>query len=226
MRTELGAHVRTSDGQDVGTIDRLILDPASRGVKAVVIRKGVVLPRDVEVPLSALEPGADGAACLRSTAEQVADLPQFDESRYTGVPPVGYVPLFGYAEAGLYWPVSAINAGMPLPPVSAGDPVALSEAPGERSAEARRQDRDNAVLQDGSMVMSRDEQQVGTVQQLVFDTESGQVSHLRVRRGFLFAETFDLPVGLIARVDDDIIHLTAAADDVLGETPPTRPSEQ
>ena len=91
---------------------------------------------------------------------------------------------------------------------------------------APRQDRDNAVIQDGSMVVSRDEQQVGTVQQLVFDTESGQLSHLRVRRGFLFAETFDLPVGLIARMDDDIIHLTAAADDVLGETAPTRPSEQ
>lgn len=226
MRTELGAHVRTSDGQDVGTIDRLILDPASRRVKAAVLRKGVILPRDVEVPLSALVPGADGAACLRSTAEQVADLPPFDESRYTGVLPVGYIPLFGYAEAGFYWPVSAINAGAALPPVSPDDPAAPTEAPGERSAEARRQDRDNAVIQDGSMVVSRDEQQVGTVQQLVFDMESGHFSHLRVRRGFLFAETFDLPVGLIARVDDDIIHLIAAADDLLGETTPQPLTEQ
>ncbi len=42
MRTELGVHVRTSDGQDVGTIEWLILDPASRRVKAAVLRKGVV----------------------------------------------------------------------------------------------------------------------------------------------------------------------------------------
>jgi len=42
---ELGAHVRTSDGQDAGTIDRLILDPATADIKAAVVHQGVLLSR-------------------------------------------------------------------------------------------------------------------------------------------------------------------------------------
>ena len=61
MRVELGARVRTTDGKDVGTIDRLIVDPSNNEIKAAVIRKGMIQPRDVEVPLSAMEPGPDGS---------------------------------------------------------------------------------------------------------------------------------------------------------------------
>ena len=64
MRVEVGARVRTTDGQDVGTIDRLIVDPGNNEIKAAVIHKGLILPRDVEVPLSALELGPDGSIRL------------------------------------------------------------------------------------------------------------------------------------------------------------------
>src|SRR5919205_4225233 len=82
MRVELGAKVRTADGKDVGTIDRLIVDPSNNEIKAAVIHKGMILPRDVEVPLSAIERGSDGSVQLTYTADQVDHLPEFFESNY------------------------------------------------------------------------------------------------------------------------------------------------
>ena len=45
MRVELGARVRTTDGKDVGAIDRLIVDPGNNEIKTAVIHKGMILPR-------------------------------------------------------------------------------------------------------------------------------------------------------------------------------------
>src|ERR671933_442313 len=87
MRVELGARVRTTDGKDVGTIDRLIVDPSNNEIKAAVIRKGIILPRDVEVPLSTIEPGPNGSVQLTYTADQVDQLPEFFESNYTATLP-------------------------------------------------------------------------------------------------------------------------------------------
>jgi hypothetical protein len=53
----------------VGTIDRLIIDPSNNEIKAAVIRKGMILPRDVEVPLSAIETGPHGSVQLTYTAD-------------------------------------------------------------------------------------------------------------------------------------------------------------
>jgi sporulation protein YlmC with PRC-barrel domain len=211
MPTELGAHVHTSDGQDVGTIDRLILDPTQRRVKAAVIRKGVVLPRDVEVPVDALQPQAGGDVRLSATAAEVADLPLFDESLYTGVPPAEYLPMYGYPETGFYWPLEAGSAPLPpgaTPPEFEAPTGPTADAEGE---EARRLDRENAVIREGSAVVSQDDHQIGSVEQLVFDAQSGQLSHLLVRRGIIFTKTFDLPADLIARVDDDIVTLSVGA---------------
>src|ERR671936_220544 len=76
MRVELGARVRTTDGKDVGTIDRLIVDPSNNEIKAAVIHKGMILPRDVEVPLSAIEPETDvstGSAALDREAREALE---------------------------------------------------------------------------------------------------------------------------------------------------------
>jgi len=60
MRIELGDHVRSQDGHDIGKIKHLILDPATSGVKTLVVEKGMLLPEDVEIPLSAVLESGNG----------------------------------------------------------------------------------------------------------------------------------------------------------------------
>jgi len=206
MRVELGARVRTSDGKDVGTIDRLIVDPGNSEIKAAVIRKGFLLPRDVEVPLSALEQATDGSIQLTYTAEQVDKLPEFFASNYTATPPAGYVPPAYYPTGGIYWPIGyGFFATPPRPEmdVSTGS-VALDR---EANEALERQDLENAVIGEGSDVVDHDGAKVGDIARLVFDADGHQLTSFVARKGFIFTEDRELPASVITRVDDGIIYL-------------------
>ena len=206
MRVELGARVRTTDGKDVGTIDRLIVDPSNNEIKAAVIRKGIILPRDVEVPLSAIELGPNGSVQLTYTADQVDQLREFFESNYTATPPVGYVPPADYPTAGIYWPIGYdLFATPPLPQtdVSTGSTALDREA----RETLERQDLENAVIGEGSDVVGRDGEKVGEVARLVFDPDGHRLTSFVIRKGFIFTEDRELPASAITRIDDGVIYL-------------------
>ena len=63
MPFEMGATVRTSDGQDAGTIESLVRDDATSVVSGFVIATGGILGRKVLIKASELEDRtADGDA--------------------------------------------------------------------------------------------------------------------------------------------------------------------
>jgi uncharacterized protein YrrD len=204
MRVEVGARVWTTDGKDVGTIDRLIVDPSNNEIKAAVIRKGMILPRDVEVPLSTIEPGPDGSVQLTYTADQVDQLPEFSEGNYTA-PPAGYVHSAGYPMGGIYWPLGYGYFGAP--------PLAVTEAAGgsavsrEVRQALRRQDLENAIIGEGSNVVDRVGEKVGEVARLVFDPDDNGLTSFVVRKGFIFTEEKELPASVITSVDNGVIYL-------------------
>lgn len=207
MRIELGAHVRTSDGQDVGTIDRLILDPTTAAIKAAVVHQGWLLSREVEVPLSRMAVAPPGAVRLSLTANQVDGLPAFCGANYTATPPPGYVPLADYPPSGLCWPL-----GYGLEPARPVTSDVLDEATRAEVNEAwRRQDIENAILAEGGVVRSRDGDKVGSIHHLTFDPDSGSLTSFVVRSGFIFPKETELPASLIAHLDDGVIHLCVDA---------------
>ncbi len=218
MKIELGAAVRTVDGKDVGTVDRLILDLRRGEVKSAVIRKGLLLPRDVEVPLTAMTVDEQGYVRLTYTADLLDDLPPFFEGDYTTTPPAGYpVPPLAYPPGSLYWPAT-YGYGMGVPPATGLGPAIDAGADRgvrtEVNRALRRQDLDNALVGEGSAVKSSDGEHVGDVHRLVFDAETGEVTGLVVRQGVLFTEDVELPAALISSADDGVIYLRAHKDRV------------
>lgn len=209
MRIELGAHVRTSDGEEAGTIEKLVLDPASGDVKLAVIRKGGFLGADVEVPLEALTIGSGDTVGLSYTKDELDTLPRFYEGNYTS-PPTGYATPYGYPYAGMLWPVGGIEA-YPAPTLGLYDQPAADPKEAEM---LRRQDLKNAVIDEGSDVKSRDGEKVGEVHRVTFDAESGQPVSLVVRKGFLFTEDLELTADLIDSVDDGEVVLNRTKDQI------------
>lgn len=200
MRVQLGDHVRTRDGQDVGAIDRLIFDPESGEVRSVVVCKGFILPDDATNPLETMHPGPEGSVRLTYTAGEVERLPRFVEAEYTA-PPVGWVPPFGYPPTGLLWPVQP-----PLPGPASTAPE-MEGLPREVVELLERRARATAVIAEGSEVVSRDGEKVGAIHRVTVDTESGEVTGLVVRRGFLLSEDLELPPSVVASVGDGAVYL-------------------
>lgn len=207
MDVAFGMHVRSSDDHDLGVIDRLIISPESGTVRAAVVRRGVLLPHDVEIPLEMMEPAGDNAVRVPRTSDQVDTLPEFQPAAYTA-PPAGYMPPMAYPPTNLYWPVG----GYMVPPVVEPSPPDAA-ATDEITAALRYQDQENAEVGEGSAVLSRDGKKIGDLHQLTFDRDRGEPHRLVVRSGFLFARDTEVPASLIAGVEDGAILLSVDADD-------------
>jgi sporulation protein YlmC with PRC-barrel domain len=205
-RVDLGARVLTSDGKDVGSVDKLIFDPEKGRVRAVAIRRGFILHRDVEVPVDDLQAGPGGELRLTCTADQVAELPPFDEGSYTS-PPLDYVAPVGIPSAGVAWPIGFGSGLSPAAPESGVDPQVREEI----AATLYARDFENEVVGEGATVKSRDGEKVGELHRIAFEAETGRVRSLVVRRGILFSEDVELPASAIASVGDGVVYLNLDA---------------
>ena len=206
MQVNLGDHVRTVDGKDVGKIDKIILDPVTNAVKAAVIQKGFFLPDDIEIPLGELERESDDTLLLKRTEQEVDELPRFYEASYTPPPPAYLVP-FGYPSSAVLWPVGW-PGGYPVPGQVASDTVAA-----EATEAQRQQDLDNAVLDEGSEVRARDGEKIGELHRVTFDSTSRRPASFVVRRGLINVEERNLSIGMRheAREITDVPPLTRSA---------------
>ena len=213
MRIELGAKVSTADGKEIGTIEKLILDPDSGDVHSVVVRKGLLFHRDVEVELDDVVGSQDGAVRLRYAERELEGLRTFHEGSYTTPPPersAEYASGYGYPTASLLWPSSWSG------PVS-GEPYghdAIGPVGDEVATMHREQDLGSAVVEEGSTVKSRDGEKLGEVHRLEFDPDTGRPTMLVIRKGFLFTEDVEVPANLISSVDDDVVYLDVRHDEL------------
>jgi sporulation protein YlmC with PRC-barrel domain len=211
MEFELGQHIRSADGQDIGTIKHLVIDPASGKVKTFVVEKGLLFPDDIEVPLEAVvETNAEGLT-LRTTAEQSRHLPRFEEGQYRSATPRDMETVANYPVGGLILPNGyaappASNSGLPLfVPIVDGQMTA--HPPSEQDARLQQIDANNAVISVGDQIFSQDMEKVGEVQSVTIDSVTGRVTRLVVRQGWLFHKDWELPVDSITGVDDGIVYL-------------------
>jgi len=206
MLVKFGALVYSKDDKVVGTIDRLVLDPASGDLKVVAINVGLLLPHDVEAPASALETQADGGVRLSVRAAEVDSFPRFVEERYTsaGIPPVD--PAARQATAIL------LPTGILVEQPFHEEPLVDIEAERQLAQMYSDQDLVNAVLADGSAIRSQDGRHVGALHALDFDPATGHLTRITLRHGRFMSELLDLPAALVAAVDDGVIHLRVTAD--------------
>ena len=213
MKVELGAKVATADGKEIGTIDKLILNPESGAVHAIVVRKGLLFGKDVEIPVDTIAGQRGGVVQIECTADRVDELRTFHEGSYTTPPPersTEYASGYGYPAASLLWPSSWSG------PVS-GEPYghdAIGAVGDEVSALHHEQDLSNAVIEEGSEVRSRNGEKLGEVHTLVFDPMTERPTKLVIRKGFLFTEDVEVPVDLISSVDDDVVYLDVRHDEL------------
>ena len=82
MPFQVGSTVRTSDGQDAGTIEELVRDPATTVVTGCVVASGGILGRRVLVTpkeLGDVTPDGD-AVRLSLTQAELEERPDYEEA--------------------------------------------------------------------------------------------------------------------------------------------------
>lgn len=231
MRINLGTKVVTSDGKDIGKIDRLVVDPRTDRMQEFVVRKGFFTEHDIIIPIGEVEDRVgnddEDTVHLRMTADQVKQLPDFVEHSYMAAPTGMYPGLFGdavgmggaTASGGWLWPApiyepadqgslgrAGLPADAPLADRSGGE-----VAPGMMGDRLQESRPGNVFLSTGTDVKVRGGDKIGTVDELVVDPERGKVTEIIVKKGMFGGKQVRIPTQFIDEIDDDAVYVALDA---------------
>jgi sporulation protein YlmC with PRC-barrel domain len=205
MHVDLDARVLTSDGHDVGRVKHAIIDPRNHQVAAFVINTSWIFGRDVLIARQEIESAtSDGDSIrLEMTRDLFDDLPSFIPSEYDS-PPADYrpEPPYDYPAPAFRWPISYSGTTL-ASAVAMTDPE--TESPG---------------IDQGSRVVDRNGDDVGVVEDLLFDAEDGNLRALVVtlggglRRLFGAGRTAKISASLVESVEGSVVHLRTVKEQV------------
>ena len=79
MRVDLDAKVLARDGEEIGSVDRAIVDPNTDEVTSIVVRTGAVFGRDIVVAREELEQASEDGDSIRLslTKDELEQMPDF-----------------------------------------------------------------------------------------------------------------------------------------------------
>jgi len=220
MRVDLDAKVRARDGEEIGSIDRAIVDPHTEEVTSFVVRTGAIFGRDIVVARAELDQAAEDGDAIRLTLtkDELEQLPDFVPERFSPPPPAWIAPAgYGFPSSGYVWPVAVDPSDpmvMPMPLTDAGMAEALTDT------EAMNDEPDLVTLNKGAVVMDTHGEDVGVVDDVRFDARTGQLEGFVLRVGgvlrtlFGGGDTIELSRREIDRVGESIIYLRLPKEEI------------
>jgi uncharacterized protein YrrD len=199
MKIHEDAKVLSSEGKTVGELDRVVVDPKTKEVTHLVVEQGILFTEDRVVPMSMVQTSDEEKITLRATADELEELPEFEETEY--------MPLDEQARS--EFPVEARSLyylGKPfgIPPMT------LPDRPVYKRTEKNIPD-DAIDFEDGAKVLSVDEEHIGDVEQILTHPETDQVTHFIISKGLLLKERKLIPTNWISVFGDDEIRLAVGS---------------
>jgi uncharacterized protein YrrD len=185
MEFKKDTDVFTAHDEQVGQIDRVVIDPRTKEITHVVVRKGWLFTEDKVVPIEMIGGATQERVTLSQDVSDLQNLPDFEETHYlplneAGVPrtsttPKHYVPR-------TYWYPQVVETEQHIP-------------------------EGTIALKEGAKVITAEGDQVGNIEELVIDSTTGRVTHLVISQGLLFKERKLVPSDWINTVEEDEVHL-------------------
>jgi len=204
MKFKQGASVYTDTGDNVGTVDRVVIDPRTNEVTYLVIRKGVVFTEDKVVPVSLIASAKDDGLVLRNNAGKLDDLPAFEETYYV---PVEEAEPAERAEARTETPSLYM-----YPPL--GGPLNYTPAgynPGLIAETTTNIPENDVAVKNGANIISQDGKHVGDVAEIMTEAKSDRATHLVISQGIFFKSHKLIPMDWVREVDENEVHVGVTA---------------
>ena len=206
MQFKENAEVVTSDGQKVGRVDRVVLDPKSNELTHLVVQKGFLFIKDKVVPFDQVETATEDRVVLKEGGQDPNDFPDFEETHYVPVEDTRTSEKHG--SGGLkalawYYPVpgrawwrarSFVYPGIPKPPYVRKTEVNIPDG--------------TVALEEGAKVVSREGGHVGDIERVYVDEEEQRVTHFLISKGLISKSRKLIPSMWVDSVREDEVRLS------------------
>jgi uncharacterized protein YrrD len=219
MRLTKGADIYSSEGEKLGALDRVILDPETKEVTDIVISKGHLFTTNKVVSIDSIDQEIQDKITLRSPKQDLDDFLDFEETHYVDLdqtenptndelPASYWYPPTNFA----WWRMGSSGMAMPYyPAIPVYVPKTKQNIP-----------EGTVALEEGAKVISRDGKHVGNIEQVIVDSQDNRVTHFVINEGVLFKERKLIPVTWISEIDEHEVHLSSASG-VLDRLPGYQP---
>lgn len=202
MELKEGTSVFTPGGDEVGKINRFVLEPATNEVTHIVVQKGWLLPEDKVVPIAMISTATDKRVVLNQNIGDLDQLPPFEETHFVELAAGEIRPTdastYRYAPAYYWYPPSGYIGYPGFGPGYYGWPPVET---------TRNIPADTVSLKEGADVISSDGEHVGDVERLFVDPESNKATHFLISEGLLFKERKLIPAHWIRSVEENKVNL-------------------
>ena len=213
MEFKQNARVYTPDGKVVGHIDRVVLNPQTKAISHVVVRKGFLFIEDKVVPIGMIESAGAERVVLHAAAGDLEKLPPFEEAHYVQLnadeaAAAAYAE--GFAEP-LYWypPVGGWLGHDYLPPYG-------------MEIEQNIPEHTVAVIE-GAHVVTSDGKEVGHVERVFTDPNTSRATYFVIAHGFLSKTRKSMPTTWVRNMSENEIQLSVGSG-VVDELPEYQPA--
>ena len=216
MKIELGKDVIASDGEKLGSVDRLVLNSDTNDLMKFVVHKGMFWSDDRIVDLDLVsQVDSEGNVHLSVPSDDEDTMPPFVEDTFRvaneeQTSSLGYGAYFGTAPYAPIWYAPGGATGSYRP----GEGSFFDA--GEASAgtlETRSNLPENSMsIDSGTDVIGSDGEKVGEVEDVIMDNH-GQISAFVVKSGFIFTHDVRIPMEAVERISGDHIQLNINGDD-------------
>jgi len=206
MQFKDGTSVYTFDDQNVGHVDRVVLNPNTKEVTHIVVRKGFLFTEDKIVPLNLIVSATGDRIVLQvNDANDLHALPQFEETHYIPLDETEFHSTEDEQE-----PVTANYWYPPMGLMSYGYSTGY-DYPAFTIETEQNIPEGTIALKEGARVMSVDKQHVGDVARIFIESENNLASHILISDGIIFKQKKLVPVSWIREIQEDEIYLGVGA---------------
>ncbi|HEX2623275.1 MAG TPA: PRC-barrel domain-containing protein [Phototrophicaceae bacterium] len=221
MQFKDGTHVYSADNHDIGSIQRVVVDPSSNEVTHVVVRQGLLFTEDKVIPLDLFVTATPDKATVSRNADQLDELPNFEETHYLPLEKVTREPTpEGNTVQRLVWypPVGMDMYQYPMfyGPTNYPEAAATASAAGTPYVERTQKNiPDNTVtIKEGGQVITSDNQHVGNIERVILNSDGKNATHFVIAKGLFLRNHKLVPMNWVNAIHDDHIHLKVNADTI------------
>ncbi|HUF53449.1 MAG TPA: PRC-barrel domain-containing protein [Dehalococcoidia bacterium] len=206
-----GARVRTSDGEDIGKLHAIIVDPRDNRVTHIAVSGGPFFPDPgfgsptiVSVDLEDVRDAGEDHVDLRIDQAAFEDLPLYSHTHFVEIPDEERTPEDARGRPALWETGLALVAS--LSSLATGIAV-----PAEHF---RKASYERHILNDAPVWRIEPNTHIGYVERVLIDEASGEIEALVVKRGVLFHEETVLPVRYVKDISDGVIRVQISDADL------------
>lgn len=194
------AHVLAANAQEVGFLERVVLNPESNVITHIVVRNGPLLNKEDKVlPIELVTDTTEDLVLLQADAATVESMPLFEERQIVGEEQS--VGMLASSDHPVAMPVDR--------PLIDVEDTYITEA-------VQNIPEGTVAMKAGAKIITADGENLGHVERILADSSVNQITHLLISRGIFSKDVKVIPIRWVLKIGEDHVYLNVNKDSVEG----------